>query len=75
METERKKSRIVIRVIIILFALVAVYLIGFVIAVQFGPALKPPVSTVLEFVYWPLIKCDQDNIKPFSTVIRLLKFR
>ena len=72
---DHKTSRIVIQATIIVVALVALYLIGFVVAVKLGPGLTPPVTSVLDVVYWPLIWCDRNNVEPFKTVIRWLRFR
>lgn len=54
-------------------AFVILYLIGFLVASALGPGLKPPVSSVLEVVYWPLIKCDENNIEPFHSAIEWLR--
>jgi len=68
-----KPRHIVATVAIVFVVFIALYLTGFVAASKLGPGLRPPVSTVLEFVYWPLLKCDQDNIEPFNTVIEWLR--
>ena len=70
-----QKPRTAIRAAIIVVVLLALYLLGFVVSVQLGPALPPAVGSVLEVVYWPLICCDRNNVEPFATVVRCLKFR
>ena len=75
MVNTRKTSRIFAVAAAVVVGLIVFYLIGFVVAVQVGPALKPPVSTVLDVVYWPLIKCDQNDIEPFHSAIEWLRHR
>jgi len=73
-ENHTEESRHVgVKVAIFFVAFVALYLLGFVVAVKLGPGLSPPVSTVLEIVYWPLIKCDENNIEPFNSAIEWLR--
>lgn len=55
-ENLRKARHIVIQVGLFCVVFAALYLTGFAVAVKLGPGLSPPISTVLEFVYWPLIK-------------------
>lgn len=54
-------------------AAISIYLAGFALAVELGPGLMPPVSTVLEYIYWPLVMADQNNIEPFNTAIQWLR--
>ena len=72
-ETPRKRRHVLARVAIVFVVLIALYLTGFVVAVKLGPGLSPPGSTVLEVVYWPLIKCDESDLEPFNSVIEWLR--
>lgn len=68
-----KARHVAAKVAISFVAFVALYLTGFVVAVKLGPGLSPPISTVLSVVYWPLIKCDENNIEPFNGIIEWLR--
>ncbi len=72
-DNPRKSRHVVMKVAIFFVVFVALYLTGFVVAVKLGPGLSPPISTVLEFVYWPLIKADENNIEPFNSAIEWLR--
>ena len=68
-----KARHVVVKVAIFFLIFIALYLTGFVVAVKLGPGLSPPISTVLSIVYWPLIKCDENNIEPFNSAIEWLR--
>ena len=68
-----KPRHIVAKVAIFFLIFIALYLTGFVVAVKLGPGLSPPVTTVLSVAYWPLIKCDENNIEPFNSAIERLR--
>ncbi len=72
-DNPRKARHVAVKVTIFFVAFVALYLTGFVVAVKLGPGLSPPISTVLEIVYWPLIKADENNIEPFNSAIEWLR--
>jgi hypothetical protein len=72
-DNPRQSGRVIARSVIRFVVVIALYLGGFVVASHFGPALRPPISTVLEFVYVPLLKCDQTDIEPFNSVIEWLR--
>ena len=63
----RKTRHIIATVAVLFFVFIVLYLTGFAVAVKLGPGLLPPVSTVLEYLYWPLIKYDANNIEPFNS--------
>src|SRR5262245_6696980 len=75
MANTHRTLRLAIRAAIIVVVLLALYLLGFVVAVQLGPALPPSVAAILEVIYWPLISCDRNNMEPLATGIGWLKFR
>lgn len=52
---------------------IVLYLTGFVVALKLGPGLTPPVSTVLEVVYWPFVKCHDEDIEPIKSAIEWLR--
>jgi hypothetical protein len=72
-DNPRKARHVVAKVAIFFLIFIALYLTGFVMAVKLGPGLSPPISTVLSVVYWPLIKCDENNIEPFNSAIEWLR--
>jgi hypothetical protein len=70
-----KTRHVVATVAFLFFVFLALYLAGFAVAVNLGPGLMPPVSTVLEFLYWPLLKCDENNIEPINSAIEWVRHR
>jgi hypothetical protein len=74
-ENSYKPGHVIVRAGIGCVVLIALYLAGFIVTSYFGPALRPPASAMLEFVYWPLLKCDQNDIEPFNSVIEWMRHR